>query len=82
MSQTKTKTNYDIPLPPVWMPWTRKDLENLTLEEIEVIYANLDRKIYDIENQFIEETAFYKRNKEKILRKERQRKEQQLTNDF
>jgi hypothetical protein len=40
------------------MPWTRKDLENLTLEEIEVIYANLDRKIYDIENQFIEETAF------------------------
>jgi hypothetical protein len=64
------------------MPWTREDLENLTLEEIEVIYANLDRKIYDIENQFIEETAFYKRNKEKILRKERQRKEQQLTNDF
>ena len=71
-----------ISLPPVWEPWSKKDLDDLTLEEIERLHIVMVKKVYDLENQFLEETAFYKRNKEKILRKERLRKEQQLTNDF
>jgi hypothetical protein len=54
-------------LPPFWQKWTKEDLENLTLEDIERVHALLRNKIYQIENQFMEETMFFKRNKQRIM---------------
>jgi hypothetical protein len=60
-------------LPPIWQHWSREDLEDLTLEEVERLYASLYNKLYDVVTQFEQDTIFYKRNEEKILRKERAR---------
>jgi hypothetical protein len=57
----------------VWQPWTKQDLDDLTLEEIEILFAHLTNKLYDIENQFLEETAFYSRNRAKIDAKDKRR---------
>jgi hypothetical protein len=54
-------------LPPIHQSWTDEHINDLTTEELEVVYANLRRKLYQIEVQFEEHTVFYQHNKDRIF---------------
>ena len=67
-------------LPPIWQPWTKEHYQSLSLEDIEHLHAQLTRKVYELENQYLEETVFYhqqRRNKE-----EKEKEEDDKRNEF
>lgn len=51
-------------LPPIHKSWTAQYINDLTTKELELLYACLVRKLYQIEIRYEEHTVFYERNKD------------------